>query len=437
MNKDIIERCALYSERFYHNVGSDCGLYQRRGGARSVFSKNAIHIRAFRLHGLHVGQALKSVLPVGGRLEELRFNHARSRNAVLEVARCVQRHELAVIDNGNAVAETVSLIHVVRRNQYGEIALLLDAGDHFPNGNAGNRIKPGGGLVEEKYSWAMDETARDFQPTAHSAGEIPSRRVTPLAQVNQLEQFIDRLFAITGGNAIELGVDAQVLPDGEITVTGHGLGNHAHGAARCVGGFAHVSSFNDGGAGSDLQQGCHHPDQRGLAGAIGTEQPEDFAFFHRERDTVNGSEVPEALHDVDDLNRVGRHQRPSLALGTRISAVIPGTRFFLLLSTCNLSAMALISRLRRFTSRCVAKSASGALKITLPETMSPEGRRTLSWSPRAICTASVSGMAARTHVSLRSVMMAMGWARFTTSPSRAARTVTTPLTGAVTLVYPR
>jgi hypothetical protein len=50
------------------------------------------------------------------------------------------------------------------------------------------------------------------------------------------------------------------------------------------------------------QQRHEHTDQRGLAGAVGTEEPEDFPGFHLEGDAVDGGEVAELLDDAVDFD---------------------------------------------------------------------------------------------------------------------------------------
>ena len=46
-----------------------------------------------------------------------------------------------------------------------------------------------------------------------------------------------------------------------------------------------------------------HSDERGLAGAVGPEQPEDLTVFDREADAVDGREVAELLDELVDLDR--------------------------------------------------------------------------------------------------------------------------------------
>ncbi len=151
-----------------------------------------------------------------------------------------QRDQLAVIDNGDAVAELVGLFHVVRGEQHGEVARLSEVVEHLPDGDAGDGIEAGGGLVEKKDVWIVDEASRDFKTAAHSAGERLGLRAAPLDEVDGLEHFRDVLLAFGAGNAVELGVDAQVLFDGEVRIAGQRLGNDADHAAHSVGIFGHI-----------------------------------------------------------------------------------------------------------------------------------------------------------------------------------------------------
>ena len=68
-----------------------------------------------------------------------------------------------------------------------------------------------------------------------------------------------RFFA---GNVVQLGVDAQVLFDGQVEVAGQRLRDHAHGAARVVRIFRDVEAGDARRAGGDRHQRGHHADQR-------------------------------------------------------------------------------------------------------------------------------------------------------------------------------
>src|SRR5262249_61771358 len=61
----------------------------------------------------------------------------------------------------------------------------------------------------------------------------------------------------------------------------------------------------------DVGQAEQHQDGGGLAGAVRTEQPENLAARHRERDAVNGGSPVVALGELDRLDDVVAHRRPN------------------------------------------------------------------------------------------------------------------------------
>ena len=137
---------------------------------------------------------------------------------------------------------------------------------------------------------------------AHSAGERLDLRAAPLGEVNGFENFGDVFLALGLGDAVELGVDAEVLFDGEVGVAGQGLGNDADHAAHRVGLFGHIVSGDDGLAGGERDERGHHADEGALAGAVGAEKAEDFALGNRKADVLDRFEVAVALEDVVDFD---------------------------------------------------------------------------------------------------------------------------------------
>src|SRR5208337_1572090 len=118
--------------------------------------------------------------------------------------------EVAVIDNGDAVAELVGLFHVVGGDEHGEIARVFEVVEHLPHGDAGDGIEAGGGLVKEEDARIVDQAAGNFKTAAHSAGESLGLRAAPLDEVDGFEDFLNILFALHFGNAVELGINAEV-----------------------------------------------------------------------------------------------------------------------------------------------------------------------------------------------------------------------------------
>ena len=108
-------------------------------------------------------------------------------------------------------------------------------------------------------------------------------------------------------HAVELGVDRQVLFDGQILVAGQRLRNHADHAPHVVRILAHVVPGHDGLARGDRNQRGHHADERALARAVRPQQAEDLALGHAEVHVLHRFKVAVALDDV--LHRDGRGAR--------------------------------------------------------------------------------------------------------------------------------
>src|SRR5262245_43449039 len=100
-----------------------------------------------------------------------------------------------------------------------------------PRAISSRRHKP----TERCRSGAVPQAAGDLQPPAHASGEIARRGFAPLIEIDQIKQLVNGLLTVGRWDSVQLGVDAQVFPDGKITIAGHGLGNNADGAAGTVG----------------------------------------------------------------------------------------------------------------------------------------------------------------------------------------------------------
>ena len=100
----------------------------------------------------------------------------------------------AVLDDRDAVAQALGLLHQMRRQEHG-LAAGADAAHEIPDGAAGLRIEPGRQLVEKHHLGIVDERERDEQPLLLSARQRHEPGVPLVGEAELLEQAIavDRL----------------------------------------------------------------------------------------------------------------------------------------------------------------------------------------------------------------------------------------------------
>ena len=82
----------------------------------------------------------------------------------------VDGHDPALIDDGDAVA-VLGLVHVVGREEDGDVLAGLELVDVVPDRRAGLGVESDGWLVEEEHAWRVQQPPGDLQPTLHAAGE--------------------------------------------------------------------------------------------------------------------------------------------------------------------------------------------------------------------------------------------------------------------------
>ncbi len=150
---------------------------------------------------------------------------------------------------------------------------LVQAGDQLQHGVALDRIEPVGRLVEEDQVGGVGDGLSQLDPLALAGGHRAQRPEPLLAEPDQ-EQGVGRTFGgVVGGQTVHLGH----VPD---EVVGGLLGWHQVVLGRVADPHPDVGSGRPGahpqhldGAGVGLVQAQHEADQRGLARAVGAEQP--------------------------------------------------------------------------------------------------------------------------------------------------------------------
>ena len=205
---------------------------------------------------------------------------------------------LAAIDDGHRVAGALDLVEEMRRQHHGA-TLGHERHDHVAHVEHAPGVEAVHRLVEDQQLGIPEEAGGHAQPLAHAHGVLRHLVVGPMQDADALER---RLDAALGRRLTRRGEDLQVLAAGQVAVEAGFVDD------RPDPGQGHVTVPRDGvaekghRAGIGVGQAEQHPDQRGLAGAIGSEVAEGAAAGNEELDVVHGDVLAESLRQPVGLD---------------------------------------------------------------------------------------------------------------------------------------
>src|SRR3954468_9488232 len=226
----------------------------------------------------------------------------------LQLRRRVDGERLAAIENRDALAEYVRLLHVVRREQR-RLPGAVEVREDPPEIDPGLRVDAGGRLVEEQHLRRVHQRAGQHQPLRETTREAEDHRVGPLGERELLEQVVGARSSAGAGNAEEAAVVVEVLPDRERPVERVRLRDHADLALHVGGVPPHVEAGDERTSSGRDHRGGQHPDRGRLARAVGAEEPEELAAPHLEVEPVGGYEGAVPVVELVGPDRRVPHRR--------------------------------------------------------------------------------------------------------------------------------
>ena len=220
-----------------------------------------------------------------------------------------EREQLAVVDDGDVIAQTLGLFHVVRGVHDGA-ALRAERADQIENGVAGLRVHAGGGLIEHHQRRIMHDRRGEIQAALHAAGKGLGAAGRTVAQPDHFEQFGAAGAELGGGQTVQLAEEGEILNCGELVIQRDGLRGDADESAHGgIGRRAAAVEIDLAGGGREQTDG--HVDGGGLSRAVGAEEAEDAAARDVQRETVHRDDRAELLAEIAEREhgRRGGHWR--------------------------------------------------------------------------------------------------------------------------------
>ena len=202
--------------------------------------------------------------------------------AVDELGRSSFSDDLAVIDYGQAVAETFCFVHVVSGEQDGATLFLEDT-DDIPELAAALGIESGGRLVEKEDARIADQGGRDGETLLLAAGKFADPGVSLFGEFELFENFVgEPRFTVEAGKEFDGLADVQFFRQARFLQ--RDTDPFAKLARVVVPGVSEDADFS----GSGCEQALEYFDGGGLPCSVWAKESEALAGFDTEADATDG-----------------------------------------------------------------------------------------------------------------------------------------------------
>ena len=195
----------------------------------------------------------------------------------------------ALVDHDHAFAEFLDVGHVVAREENRHAILAVVVAEELANGTLRNDVETDGRFVEKEDARAVQERGDELHFHALAEGEFAHHDVEFGADGEEVDEFVERGFELRLGDAVDRAEEIEGLDGGEVPPELVFLAEH-EGKETAVGVFAfgRIEAGDAGGAARRVDEAREHFEGGGLAGAVGSEEADEFPFCDGERDVFGG-----------------------------------------------------------------------------------------------------------------------------------------------------
>ena len=204
------------------------------------------------------------------------------------------------------------LIEEMGRPQHGNAALADQRAHMTQDGGAGRDVQSDRRFVQHQDARPVQQCACDLDP-AHLSARQPAHRLPgAVGQVDLLQRGKCALPRLAAADAVQRGVIEQVLHDRQVEIERARLEHHAQ-QAQCPARLArHTMTEHVDRSVSRVVEPRDQGEQRGLAGAVQTEQRGEARLRHGQADVLQRLARSVGVADVADVERRhGRCRRPA------------------------------------------------------------------------------------------------------------------------------
>ena len=254
---------------------------------------------------------------------ELEMHDLLGTDRPLQGGRGVQRDDPSVVDDRDAVAELVSLFHVMRRQKHGA-SLCTELAHAVAQISCGLRIEAYGGLIEDHQRRVRQERPREREALPHTGRIAFYVVVRTIREVDRRQCTLDPRACLVRRNVVQRREVLEVLASGQLPVKAPLAGEHrAEPRANVARPLQRIDAADANAATRRDEERRQHLHGGRLAGSVGPEEAKDLAGLDPQVDPIDGAEAlapvrlaPEPLPDrasaaLEDLDKVLRLDRRS------------------------------------------------------------------------------------------------------------------------------
>lgn len=232
-----------------------------------------------------------------------------SSEGVLDIFQWPDRQQPPSFDDAYGVGHLGQFRQDVGRYKDG-FATGCQGLNHLPKFDSGSGIQPIGWFIEDQYRRIMDESPSQAKSLAHPLGQSPDRFGCNLVQTGEAQSLAYGASAIPTDQTIGSGEEVEVLDAVHVGVGTKTIGHETHGLANQLWVVDNTMPLHHGITVGRRIKRCQDAHRGGLAGTIGTDEPENMARHDIEGNVLDGGRWPKESMQSPQFHcrRIGRVQ---------------------------------------------------------------------------------------------------------------------------------
>src|SRR5579883_630635 len=267
---------------------------------------------AIHAHASHAADAADDRLHVVVAADLDVEGMAAPEHALGEFRHRAEQHDLALVEERDAVAHRLHAVEQMGRDQDGD-AVGLEAADHVQKLEGRLRIEAGGRLVQYGDRGLLHRDLRKAEPLPHAPREGRDPLVGDGLERDPPQCRLKARLDLAPLESGELARVAQVLARGEVVVEADRIRQVADPPLDLQRIAHRIEAVHANLAAAHVREAQEHQDRGGLAGAVRPQQAEDLAGTDVEIDAVDGEGTAVPLLETACRDHARGHRRPNLA----------------------------------------------------------------------------------------------------------------------------